>query len=70
MVNPELNDDLNGWSSFGDAKIEHKVTNDGNKFIVVSERKGPYHGFSQNFQLEKDKFYVISGTYSRLVFSI
>ncbi|XP_070052286.1 endo-1,4-beta-xylanase 5-like [Nicotiana tomentosiformis] len=61
VINPELNDGLNGWSSLGDAKIEHKVTNDGNKFIVASERKGPYHGFSQTFQLEKDKFYVISG---------
>lgn len=62
MVNPEFNDGLTGWTLSGDAKIEHNVANDGNKFIVASKRKGPYHGFSQEFQLEKDKFYVISGT--------
>ncbi|XP_025884753.1 endo-1,4-beta-xylanase 5-like [Solanum lycopersicum] len=62
VVNPEFNDGLTGWTLSGDAKIEHNVANDGNKFIVASKRKGPYHGFSQEFQLEKDKFYVISGT--------
>ncbi|XP_060169288.1 endo-1,4-beta-xylanase 5-like [Lycium barbarum] len=61
VVNPELNDGLNGWSILGDAKIDNIVSSDGNKFIIASERKGPYHGFSQKFQLEKDKFYVVSG---------
>ncbi|CAN4107807.1 unnamed protein product [Withania somnifera] len=61
VVNPELNDGLNGWTSFGDAKIESSVSSDGNKFIVASQRKGPYHGLSQEFSLDKDKFYVVSG---------
>ncbi|KAF3625233.1 putative transcription factor bHLH84-like [Capsicum annuum] len=61
VVNSELNDGLNGWSLAGDAKIKNNVSSDGNKFIVASERKGPNHGFSQTFQLDKDKFYVISG---------
>ncbi|CAN4112093.1 unnamed protein product [Withania somnifera] len=61
VVNPELNDGLSGWNLLGDAKIENSVSSDGNKFIVASERKGPYHGLSQLFQLDKDKLYVVSG---------
>ncbi|KAM3291424.1 endo-1,4-beta-xylanase 5-like [Capsicum chacoense] len=61
VVNPELNDGLNGWTILGDAKIENVVSSDGNNFIVASQRKGPYHGLSQKFQLEKDKNYVVSG---------
>ncbi|XP_055819227.1 endo-1,4-beta-xylanase 5-like [Solanum dulcamara] len=61
VINPEFNDGLNGWSLLGVAKVENNVSSDGNKFIVASERKGPYHGLSQEFQLDKDKFYVISG---------
>ncbi|PHT63947.1 hypothetical protein T459_32245 [Capsicum annuum] len=61
VVNSEFNDGLNGWSLAGGAKIGNNVSSDGNKFIVASERKGSYHGFSQTFQLDKDKFYVISG---------
>ncbi|MCD7460336.1 hypothetical protein HAX54_043329 [Datura stramonium] len=61
VVNPEFNNGLNGWTLLGDAKIENNVSSDGNKFIVASKRKGPYHGFSQEFQLDKDKFYVVSG---------
>ncbi|KAM3219941.1 endo-1,4-beta-xylanase 5-like [Capsicum annuum] len=61
VVNPELNDGLNGWTILGDAKIENVVSSDGNNFIVASHRKGPYHGLSQEFQLEKDINYVVSG---------
>ncbi|KAK4378508.1 hypothetical protein RND71_000370 [Anisodus tanguticus] len=61
VVNPEFNDGLKGWFLVGDAKIEKNVSSDGNKFIVASERKGSYHGFSQMFQLDKEKFYVVSG---------
>ncbi|KAK4340157.1 hypothetical protein RND71_041619 [Anisodus tanguticus] len=61
VVNPEFNDGLKGWFLVGDAKIENNVSSDGNKFIVASERKGSYHGFSQMFQLDKEKFYVVSG---------
>lgn len=62
VTNPEFNDGLNGWAVFGVAKVENNISSDGNKFIVASERKGPYHGFSQEFQLDKDKFYIVSGT--------
>ncbi|PHT98257.1 hypothetical protein BC332_32849 [Capsicum chinense] len=61
VVNPEVNDGLNGWTILGDAKIENVVSSDGNNFIVASHRKGPYHGLSQEFQLEKDINYLVSG---------
>ncbi|KAH0767173.1 hypothetical protein KY290_003076 [Solanum tuberosum] len=61
VTNPEFNDGLNGWAVLGVAKIENNVSSDGNKFIVASERKEPYHGFSQEFQLDKDKLYAVSG---------
>ncbi|CAN4107808.1 unnamed protein product [Withania somnifera] len=61
VVNSELNDGLNGWNLLGDAKIENVVSSNGNKFIVALRRKGPNHGFSQDFQLDKDKIYVVSG---------
>ncbi|GFQ01652.1 endo-1 4-beta-xylanase a [Phtheirospermum japonicum] len=60
VVNPELNEGLNGWTAFGDAKIAHAASEDGNKFIVAYERKRPSHSFAQTFNLEKDKLYTFS----------
>ncbi|CAN4112092.1 unnamed protein product [Withania somnifera] len=54
------NDGLNGWNLLGDAKIENNVSSNGNKFLVASKKKEPYHGVSQDFQLDKDKIYVVS----------
>ncbi|KAH6813449.1 Glycosyl hydrolase family 10 protein [Perilla frutescens var. frutescens] len=50
-----------GWTSFGDSKIEHAESNDGNKYIVASNRNLSFHSFSQKFNLDKDKLYTFSG---------
>ncbi|KAG6399858.1 hypothetical protein SASPL_141343 [Salvia splendens] len=61
VVNPEFNKGLTGWSSFGESKIEHKESSDGNKFIVASTRNLSYHSFSQVFDIDKEKLYTFSG---------
>ncbi|CAA2967304.1 SRSF kinase 1-like [Olea europaea subsp. europaea] len=40
VLNPELEHGLNGWTPFGDAKLEHQESEDGNKYIVASDRSG------------------------------
>lgn len=62
VVNPELNDGLHGWTAFGDAKVEHAEAIDGNKYIVASSRNQSSQSFSQEFELDKEKLYTISGT--------
>lgn len=62
IKNPELNEGLKGWTTFGDANIEHRQSDDGNKYIVALNRKQSFHSFSQEFNLEKDKLYTFSGT--------
>ncbi|KAL3814316.1 hypothetical protein ACJIZ3_015584 [Penstemon smallii] len=47
VVNPELNHGLKGWRTFGEAKIEHQESKDGNKFIIASKRNEPYHTWLQ-----------------------
>ncbi|KAK9286518.1 hypothetical protein L1049_014916 [Liquidambar formosana] len=59
VVNPELNHGLSGWSTFGGAKIEHRVSG-GNSFIVAHSRSQPFDSFSQNFDLQNDKLYTFS----------
>ncbi|KAG6397610.1 hypothetical protein SASPL_143780 [Salvia splendens] len=61
VANPELNEGLTGWSSFGESKIEHKESSDGNKYIVASTRNLSYHSFSQVLDLDKEKLYTFSG---------
>ncbi|PIN19764.1 Endo-1,4-beta-xylanase [Handroanthus impetiginosus] len=60
VLNPELNDGLNGWSRFGDAKVEHIESQDGNKYIIASKRQQSFHSFTQKFNLEKEKLYTFS----------
>lgn len=60
--NPEMNDGLNGWTSFGSVNIETRTSKQGNTFIVASHRTQPNHSFSQTFHVEKDTMYTISGT--------
>ena len=61
VVNPEVNFGLKGWSTFGDAKIEQRISKGGNNFIVARYRHQVYDSFSQKFYLEKSKFYAFSG---------
>lgn len=60
--NPEINDGLNGWTSFGSSKIETRTSKQGNTFIVASNRTQPNHSFSQTIHVEKNTMYTISGT--------
>ncbi|XP_004240033.1 endo-1,4-beta-xylanase 5-like [Solanum lycopersicum] len=58
--NPEINDGLNGWTSFGSSKIETRTSKQGNTFIVASNRTQPNHSFSQTIHVEKNTMYTIS----------
>ncbi|KAI8532657.1 hypothetical protein RHMOL_Rhmol11G0230600 [Rhododendron molle] len=60
VANPELDHGLKGWTAFGDAHLEQKVSKGGNNFIAASNRHGPRDSFSQKFYLEKGKFYTFS----------
>ncbi|CAA2967305.1 endo-1,4-beta-xylanase-like [Olea europaea subsp. europaea] len=60
VLNPELEHGLNGWTPFGDTKLEHEEAEDGNKYIVTSDRSGHQGSFLQKFHLEEEKLYVLS----------
>ncbi|CAI9769166.1 unnamed protein product [Fraxinus pennsylvanica] len=60
VLNPELEHGLKGWTPFGDAKLEQQESEDGNKYIVASDRSGHRDSFSQKFHLEEEKLYVLS----------
>jgi hypothetical protein len=60
IVNPELNDGLRAWSTFGDAKTEHRESN-GNKYVVAHSRNNPYGSMSQKLYLKKNHLYTFSG---------
>ncbi|KAL3498816.1 hypothetical protein ACH5RR_041548 [Cinchona calisaya] len=60
VVNPELNGGLKGWLPFQGAKIEIRKSNNGNNFIVATNRNDYHDSISQKFNLEKEKFYIIS----------
>ncbi|KAK6253427.1 hypothetical protein QUC31_015147 [Theobroma cacao] len=59
IKNPELNGGLMGWSTFGNATMEHRELN-GNKFIVARTRNQFFDSVSQNLYLEKNKLYTFS----------
>ncbi|KAJ7946166.1 endo-1,4-beta-xylanase-like [Quillaja saponaria] len=59
IINPELNQGLKGWSTFGHGKVEHRESG-GNKFIVFHNRNRPHDSVSQKLYLQKDKLYTFS----------
>ncbi|CAN6687942.1 unnamed protein product [Malus baccata var. baccata] len=61
IVNPELNLGVKGWSTFGNAKIQHRES-EGNKFIVAHSRNQPHDSISQKTYLQRSKLYTFSGT--------
>lgn len=64
IVNPEINDGLKGWTTHGGVKIEPRVSEKGNNFIVAHSRKHHNGSVSQKgFLLEKEKLYTFSGLY-------
>ncbi|KAG6417460.1 hypothetical protein SASPL_119640 [Salvia splendens] len=60
VVNPEFNEGLKGWTSFGYAKIRHEEANDGNKYIAATARNLPHHSVTQQFDFDEDKLYTFS----------
>ncbi|KAG5526327.1 hypothetical protein RHGRI_032568 [Rhododendron griersonianum] len=58
--NPELDHGMTGWTTFGDAQIEQRVSKEGNNFIVAHHRNQPHDSFSQKFYLETGKLYTFS----------
>ncbi|XP_039158395.1 endo-1,4-beta-xylanase 5 [Eucalyptus grandis] len=59
IENAELNRGLRAWSAFGNAKVEHRVSN-GNKFVVAHSRNDSHDSISQKIYLNKDKLYTFS----------
>ncbi|KAL6213245.1 hypothetical protein ACLB2K_012692 [Fragaria x ananassa] len=59
IVNPELNEGLKGWSTFGNATMEHRKS-ENNSFIVAHSRNQPHDSIFQNVHLEIDKLYTFS----------
>lgn len=59
IVNPELNLGVKGWSTFGNAKIQHRES-EGNKFIVAHGRNQPHDSISQKTYLQRSKLYTFS----------
>ncbi|KAL6531750.1 hypothetical protein OROMI_028113 [Orobanche minor] len=63
VMNPEFNEGLKGWTTFGDAKIDHQTTSydgENNHYIVASKRNQSYHSLGQTFDLESNKLYTFS----------
>ncbi|KAK9940936.1 hypothetical protein M0R45_017569 [Rubus argutus] len=60
IVNPELNHGLKGWSTFGEAKIQHRQSQAGNKFAVACSRNQAHAGISQKIYLQRNKLYTFS----------
>lgn len=63
VVNPEFNEGLKGWTSFGYAKIRLEEAKDGNKYAAATARNLPHHSVSQQFDFDKDKLYTFSGKF-------
>ncbi|KAL5788072.1 hypothetical protein ACOSP7_005021 [Xanthoceras sorbifolium] len=59
IKNPELDRGLKGWSTFGNAKKEHRASG-GNKFIVAYSRNKPHDSVSQKLYMQKNMLYTFS----------
>ncbi|KAM7253941.1 hypothetical protein ACFE04_031623 [Oxalis oulophora] len=59
IANPEFNEGIKGWSTFGNAKIEHRESS-GNKYIVAHSRNQSHDSLSQKVYLRKDRLYTFS----------
>lgn len=61
IVNPEINDGLNGWTTHGGVRIESRASKTRNKFLVAHGRKQPLASVSQKIYLDREKLYTFSG---------
>ncbi|CAL0329312.1 unnamed protein product [Lupinus luteus] len=60
ITNPELNNGLEGWTAFGNAKIEQRESL-GNKYVVAYNRTQPSDSVSQKINVQKGLHYTLSG---------
>ncbi|KAF7811084.1 endo-1,4-beta-xylanase A-like [Senna tora] len=59
ITNPRLDQGLEGWSTFGEGKIQHREST-ANNYIVAHSRNQPNDSVSQKLYLQKDNLYIIS----------
>ncbi|KAE8663758.1 putative Glycosyl hydrolase family 10 protein [Hibiscus syriacus] len=60
IKNPEFNEGLVGWSTFGNALIRHQNQLNGNAFVVARDRRQSLDGVSHMLYLENSKLYIFS----------
>ncbi|PIA51228.1 hypothetical protein AQUCO_01100219v1, partial [Aquilegia coerulea] len=60
IINPEFSNGLEGWSQFGNGKMEKRISKDGNSFVVAHTRNKPYDSFSQKLYMHKGLHYTFS----------
>ncbi|KAL4579984.1 hypothetical protein LXL04_016156 [Taraxacum kok-saghyz] len=60
VLNPKLKEGLKGWNSFGNVKLEVRVSETGNEFIVSYQRNRSFDSVSQEFFLDHEKLYTFS----------
>ncbi|XP_050366881.1 endo-1,4-beta-xylanase 5-like [Argentina anserina] len=60
IVNPEFNNNTEGWEVFGQGKIERRLSKKGNRFLVAHSRRNPLDSFAQKVQVEEGKIYSFS----------
>ncbi|CAI8604817.1 unnamed protein product [Vicia faba] len=61
IVNPEFDHNIESWTVFGNGTMEERLSNNGNRFIVASNRTQTLDSFSQKIQLKKELIYMFSG---------
>ncbi|CAN8327338.1 unnamed protein product [Cochlearia groenlandica] len=59
IMNPDLQNGSQGWSQFGNAKIDFREFGD-NKFVVARDRNQSYDSVTQKVYLEKGLLYTFS----------
>ncbi|KAL1296137.1 hypothetical protein AAHE18_19G261700 [Arachis hypogaea] len=57
IINPGFDHSIDGWTVFENGSIEERISNAGNRFIVVGNRTQPSDSFSQKVQLKKGMLY-------------
>ncbi|PIA51227.1 hypothetical protein AQUCO_01100218v1, partial [Aquilegia coerulea] len=60
IINPEFSNGLEGWSQFGNGKMEKRISKNGNSFVVAHTRNKPYDSFSQKLYMHEGMHYTFS----------
>lgn len=60
IVNPEFNNSMDGWRPFGNSKLEIRLNEDVNQYLVATGRQNSYDSASQKLNLTQDMMYSLS----------